>query len=621
MQKTLLSALRNAVLIVSLIMMPLPSSAAAYKGYDGTVSEKAIQLTMKPSEVKTVILTYTNTGTKTWARGSGAGKVALFLVDAQPSSFKDKTWIDGETPARIKDASVASGKKTTVSFTIKAPKNVGTYAQTFRLAADDVAWMRGAETKITVLVKDAAAATTPTPVTPSESVDTTTTVPYTGMLMLRSKKDLSLAGGEKATVTYGFKNTGSSVWKVKSLRLSGLHSALVDASSKSVADSSWSSPTEPVVEASTEVKPGEIGFLSFAIKAPVQRGSYTAKFSLFADGQQVTGATVDIPITVTADGVFDTAPITPPSTATVNGIQQSPSFQTTEPILRVGIFATTDDRMMIRGVNGGYRVHQKGTTVCTFLQNQVVTISYDRTNGVYRVSGPDCTSQSSSTYQVQSTVGDWEPLEMTDFSRPVSWLPGANDNTFRGILELRYASEDDEPAVWVINELPIEMYLRGIAETSDVSPIEYQKALLTAARTYAYYHWTRGTKHAERGFHVDAKYDQVYRGYGAEARSPKIVQAVTETRGQIVTYQGKLAITPYFSRSDGRTRSWGEVWAGGSNYPWLVTVPVPQDNGKTLWGHGVGLSASGALAMANEGTDYLGILKHFYTGIESLLFY
>jgi stage II sporulation protein D len=154
-----------------------------------------------------------------------------------------------------------------------------------------------------------------------------------------------------------------------------------------------------------------------------------------------------------------------------------------------------------------------------------------------------------------------------------------------------------------------------------VSPIEFQKALMTAARTYAYYHWTRGTKHEEEFYTVDAKFDQVYRGYGAEARSPKIVKGVNETRGQIVTYNGSLAITPYFSRSDGRTRSWGEVWAGGSQYPWLVTVPVPWDAGKTLWGHGVGMSASGALGMANDGKGYREILQLFYTGTGLMRFY
>ena len=94
---------------------------------------------------------------------------------------------------------------------------------------------------------------------------------------------------------------------------------------------------------------------------------------------------------------------------------------------------------------------------------------------------------------------------------------------------------------------------------------------------------------------------------------PRLAQAVQETRGMIVTYNHELAITPYFSRSDGRTRSWNEVWGGGEK-PWLVSVPVPEEKGKTLFGHGVGMSAQGALLMvADEGRNWQDVLKYFYT--------
>ena len=188
-------------------------------------------------------------------------------------------------------------------------------------------------------------------------------------------------------------------------------------------------------------------------------------------------------------------------------------------------------------------------------------------------------------------------------------------------MEYRYAAETDK--IWWINELPIDSYLKGLAETSDASPLEFQKVLATAARTYALYHYYRGldfglteasTKHANEHFHVDATYDQVYRGYNSEIRMPRLAQAVQETRGMIVTYNHELAITPYFSRSDGRTRSWNEVWGGGEK-PWLVSVPVPEEKGKTLFGHGVGMSAQGALLMvADEGRNWQDVLKYFYTG-------
>ncbi len=186
-------------------------------------------------------------------------------------------------------------------------------------------------------------------------------------------------------------------------------------------------------------------------------------------------------------------------------------------------------------------------------------------------------------------------------------------NLYRNILELRY--NDYKDRTWLINELPIEMYLRGLAETSNSSPAEYQKALITAARTYAYYHYTHGTKRGKEFMHLIAYADdQVYRGYDHEIVSPTITKAVEDTEGVVVTYDDELAITPYFSRSDGRTRDWSEVWYG--SVPWLKSVPVPWEEGGTLWGHGVGLSALGALRMAEDGYTWDEILKYFYTGID-----
>ncbi|HEU0050899.1 MAG TPA: SpoIID/LytB domain-containing protein, partial [Patescibacteria group bacterium] len=390
----------------------------------------------------------------------------------------------------------------------------------------------------------------------------------------------------------------------------------------SVRDDSWQDPAFPV-KAQGATKPGELSFLTFKIKAPAKRGVYTASFELQADNQPVAGGLIDIPITVTADGYIPpnlssipTTPSAPPlNLIPLNGdLSSLPA----EPIIRVGLYKTTDNQSVFRAKYAPVTVYQSnGASVCHLNVGDSATVLFDRAYKVYKLSGANCTGQSTDVYEFRADDGT-SAIEIADFSRPVSWLPGANDNTFRGQLELRYTPSTD--SVWVINELPIEFYLKGIGETSNSSPYEFQKTLLTAARTYAMYHVQRGTKHADESYTVDATYDQVYRGYGAELRDPNVVAAVDATRGQIVTYNGQLAITPYYSRSDGRTRSWTEVWGGGP-YPWLVSVPVPWDQGRTLWGHGVGLSATGALGMANDGHRYDEILKYFYTGIELRLAY
>ena len=48
-------------------------------------------------------------------------------------------------------------------------------------------------------------------------------------------------------------------------------------------------------------------------------------------------------------------------------------------------------------------------------------------------------------------------------------------------------------------------------------------------------------------------------------------------------------------------------------------VTIDNDNVKfkvTGYGHGVGMSQTGADSMANEGKNYEEIIKHFYTGVE-----
>lgn len=579
------------------------------------VDKGGVEWQLGPSDHSMVELKFKNIGTKTWKRDS-ADFLSLYTWSPKYrlSPFKDFSWKTDSRAAQLVEAEVKPGQIGTIRLELRAPEVPGTYQETFQLAAEDKAWLDGGSVTLPINVSMPANYL-------AKSVTAGTGGPgagsYNTMLMLTSQKTVTLAGNDRIQLTQGFKNAGTAMWNSRGLRLVGVAPALGTISS--IKDDSWPTNTEPV-KATDVTPPGQIGFVSYTIKAPAKKGSYTASFRLVADGQEVPGGEFDVPITVTADGAVDTNPIPVSGPIVDPGEQFEPlplngdaASLPAEPIIRVGLFRTTDDTIMARSLMGNLIVQQNGVTVCTAGQGAIVTVVYQRTDHVYVLSGAGCSSKSPGWFVLSSTDGI-SPLEITDYSRPVSWLPGANDNTFRGKLELRYTPSTD--VVWVINELPFESYLRGIAETSNVSPLEFQKALLTAARTYGLYHINRATKHASEFFHVDAHLDQVYRGYGQEARSPNIVDGVNKTRGQIVTYDGKLAITPYFSRSDGRTRDWTEVW-GGSGFPWLKSVAVPYDVGQTLWGHGVGLSARGALYMASkDNAMYDQILKHFYQGTE-----
>lgn len=591
---------------------------------DGGTGQRQINI----DERAVATLAFKNTGKKTWTR-DGTGYLSVYAVNGtkeRESTFNDVTWLSKSQAVKLKETQVKPGEIGHFVVSLH-PQKAGLFQESFALAAEDTAWVFGSAITMPINVPytdgylAAHPEERPAPTNAPSSASTNIAInpgSYTATLLLRSVDALSLAGNVRQDVTLGFKNTGKSAWSSRSLRVSNV-SAAVAGASVSVRDDSWNSSIEPV-KINGLTQPGEIGFLSFKIKAPSTRGTYNVRFALNANDQPVDGGEVEIPITVTEDGIITPAPTPTPSS---NGTPTAPaanpiplngdvSSLPDEPIIRVGIFKTTDNQLIVRAKYAPVLVQQNSSTICRLNVGDSATVLFDRTYKVYKLSGAACGGQATTPYVFRAEDGS-APMEIADFSRPLSWLPGANDNTFRAKLELRYTPQTDN--VWVINELPIESYLKGIAETSNSSPQEYQRALLTAARTYAMYHVQRGTKHAAEFFTVDATYDQVYRGYGAEARDNNVVAAVDATRGQIVTYNGELALTPYYSRSDGRTRAWTEVWGGGP-YAWLVSVPVPWDQGRTLWGHGVGMSALGALGMANDGKRYDEILRYFYQQTE-----
>ena len=100
-------------------------------------------------------------------------------------------------------------------------------------------------------------------------------------------------------------------------------------------------------------------------------------------------------------------------------------------------------------------------------------------------------------------------------------------------------------------------------------PLEALKAQAVAARTFA----VRGLL-TGRSFDLYSDWrSQVYYGVGSEA--PATTRAVRETRGEILTHEGKAAQVFYFSSSGGRTLSALDVF--GSDVPYLVSVEDPWD--------------------------------------------
>jgi stage II sporulation protein D len=62
---------------------------------------------------------------------------------------------------------------------------------------------------------------------------------------------------------------------------------------------------------------------------------------------------------------------------------------------------------------------------------------------------------------------------------------------------------------------------------------------------------------------------------GVAAETPQGNAAVNATKGQVLTYDGKVATTTYSSSSGGRSQSAADAWGGGA--PYLVSVKDPYD--------------------------------------------
>ncbi len=263
-----------------------------------------------------------------------------------------------------------------------------------------------------------------------------------------------------------------------------------------------------------------------------------------------------------------------------------------------------------------------------------------------------------------------------------------------------------------IEEIDLDKYLYGVvsAEMPANFEIEALKAQAVVARTYTIYKIiTDQKKHNDADICDDStccqawisKEDRFARWEeeNRESNWNKIVKAVDETKGIIITYNGSPINAFFHSNSGGSTEAPVNVW-GGSGYPYLQSVQTSGEEDYTQYsseveiskedfinkmkenysdfsidfnesncieiveyttggriktikignknlsgvevrkifglksanfkieilenikfsvigyGHGVGMSQTGADSLAKQGKGYEEIIKHFYTGVE-----
>jgi stage II sporulation protein D len=142
--------------------------------------------------------------------------------------------------------------------------------------------------------------------------------------------------------------------------------------------------------------------------------------------------------------------------------------------------------------------------------------------------------------------------------------------SYRGVLEFTPGTFS---GLTVINSVPLDDYIQGVVPVESPAswPLEALKAQAIAARTYA----ITTSRGADFDQYADTR-SQVYGG--ASVETPASNQAVDETRGQVVTYQGEPVTTYFFSTSGGRTEDVENSFTGASPEPWLRSVEDPYDN-------------------------------------------
>lgn len=144
----------------------------------------------------------------------------------------------------------------------------------------------------------------------------------------------------------------------------------------------------------------------------------------------------------------------------------------------------------------------------------------------------------------------------------------------------------------VVNAVDLEDYVRDVigGEMPHRWPLAALEAQSVAARSYAL-----ATMHPGRRFDLFADdRSQVYGGVGAE--TPGTLYAAAQTEGRILTYDGSVATTYFFSTSGGRTANVQDVWPKLGAIPYLRSVPDPYDGASPVHTWGPYVFSAGAFA-------------------------
>lgn len=563
-------------------------------------------ITIEAGQTKSVTVKFKNTGTATW-NNTGSRFLSAYTVDPNyhVSQLKGKNWISSSQTAKM-TGTVKPGGTGEIVIDLTAPQEPGEYLERFYLAAENHTWVEGSYFFFKIKVTPAKKAAVVEAAQPAIEVPTVSVSPYKANIFIQVPKSVVARGGEKVELTIAFQNVGEKPWTGYSLSANS-PSALANVSTLSFADELWEGPLHVFTRTKTVAKEDVVNE-TVSFRTPNQNGSYVATFQLAVAGESVENGMIQIPVTVTenAPNYVDSSIVETPAPFVPRLLE--------EPRIKVGIWKNPPGFVQFQSEEDDYSVYEGDVLRGVLPKARLGVLKY--VSGVYSFKGGELEFETPTHIRLLPVNNQHAVFSLLNFSRVIKWKGGSrNFNQYRGGFEYRMTKDGD--AVYAINDVLFEDYVIGIGETSNTDPMEFQKAQAVAARTYAYYVMEHTDKHEKRNFDVVATTgDQLYLGYISEGITPNYAQAVQATHGYMVTYENNIVITPYFGHSNGKTKSWVQVW-GGVARPWLVSVVAKYDKGLKQYGHGVGMSQRDAAKRAiKDGTLWQDLIKIYYTGVS-----
>ena len=158
------------------------------------------------------------------------------------------------------------------------------------------------------------------------------------------------------------------------------------------------------------------------------------------------------------------------------------------------------------------------------------------------------------------------------------WVDGT---LYRGNIELFVTPQNK---LLVVNKLGLEEYIMGVVpkETFASWPDAALKSQAVAARTFAIYHIKN---HRKNDYDIVSPTHQLYGGMSAE--DPRTTKAILETEGEILTYDGDILCTFFYTCCGGRTEKAENIFKTMKSYPPPVKSPYCKNTRHYSWNFSV----------------------------------